>query len=221
MIVVYDWDGTLSDSLDAIVQALTDASDVCNLPRLESTVYRSIIGMNLPAACEALYPAESVASRERYAEGYRRCFGLDSATRLYDGAAQHLAEIAKIAGVQLAVATGKSREGLDFALESLGYGNRFVATKTSSDAPSKPSPEMLLQLRSELEDGDVVMIGDSVLDVGMGVAAGAYTIGVTWGVGSREQLLAAGARSVVNSYDELSQLLRQHFNATKSFDSAC
>ncbi|MEQ3697034.1 MAG: HAD-IA family hydrolase [Pseudomonadales bacterium] len=220
MIVVYDWDGTLSDSLDAIVQALSDASDVCDLPRLEPAVYRSIIGMNLPAACEALYPAESVATRESYAEGYRRCFGLDSATRLYDGAAKHLSEVAKVAGVQLAVATGKSREGLDFALEILGYGSRFVATKTSSDAASKPSPEMLLQLQTELGDAEVVMIGDSVLDVGMGVAAGAYTIGVSWGVGSRAQLLAAGAGVVVDSYDELGRVLRQYISERNSMTPA-
>jgi phosphoglycolate phosphatase len=71
---------------------------------------------------------------------------------------------------------------------------------------------MLLQLQSELGDTDVVMIGDSVLDIGMGLAARAFTIGVTWGVGSREQLLAAGASVVVDTYDELERRLRQHIN---------
>jgi phosphoglycolate phosphatase len=212
MIIVYDWDGTLSDSLDAIVQALSDASDVCGFLRLDPDVYRAIIGMSLPSACEVLYPGESVASRERYAESYRRCFALDSATKLYDGAATHLSRVSTVPGVQLAVATGKSREGLDFALESLDFSGRFVATKTASDAASKPSPEMLLQLQSELGDTDVVMIGDSVLDIGMGLAARAFTIGVTWGVGSREQLLAAGASVVVDTYDELERRLRQHIN---------
>ena len=210
MVIVYDWDGTLSDSLDAIVSALSDAAIACELPSLASARYRAIIGMNLSAACAALYPEESTEVQQRYAESYRRCFRLDSATRLYEGADQHLSAIAALSGVQLAVATGKSREGLDFALESLGYSRRFVATKTASEAESKPSPEMLFQLKAELAESEMVMIGDSVLDVGMGVAAGAHTIGVTWGVGSREQLIAAGAHRVVSSYSELEQVLIRH-----------
>ena len=211
MVIVYDWDGTLSDSIDAIVMALRMASDRCDLPRLGDEAYRSIIGLSLDAACLRLYPNESVETLAQYADAYRDSFGLDSATLLFEGVEAHLDRMAQLPGVRLAIATGKSRSGLDYALASLRFDGRFAASKTSSEAASKPAPDMLHQIRVELQAERLVMIGDSELDVRMGVAAGAYTIGVNWGVGSHELLTAAGASEVVRSIAELdAALCRYH-----------
>jgi len=209
MMVVFDWDGTLGNSIDAITKTLLRASQKEGFAELSVERYQSIIGLSLEAAAGSLYPELDDAAQARYAQAYRDSFDMSEAANLFAGAEDLLASLYQRDGVTLGVATGKSRQGLDMALESTGLAYMFAATVTASEAESKPSPDMLRQLAAQ-SSGDLLMIGDSVLDVAMGVAAEAYTIGVTWGVASEPQLKAAGADVVVASFAELrSELIKQ------------
>ena len=110
----------------------------------------------------------------------------------------------------MAVATGKSRRGVDHELEALAVGHRFVATRSADDAKAKPDPEMIEQILAEVEvpAEHAVMVGDSPLDLAMGAGAGVACYGVLGGVGSLEALLEKKPRRVLLSIAELREALR-------------
>ena len=112
-------------------------------------------------------------------------------------------------GVPLAVATGKSRRGLEHALDALGWHSLFAQTRTADDGPGKPSPWMLQELASALavDSAQLLMVGDTTLDAGMARAAGATALGVAWGLQRPETLLAAGAEAVVHDVAALTRWL--------------
>ena len=112
-------------------------------------------------------------------------------------------------GLQLAVATGKSRRGLDRVLDETGLRPLFATSRGADEANSKPDPLMLEQILAELglSPRQAVMIGDSVHDMAMAEAIGMPRIGVTWGVDSRDALGRHGPVAVVDSMAALRALL--------------
>ncbi|MNH10567.1 Pyrophosphatase PpaX [compost metagenome] len=112
-------------------------------------------------------------------------------------------------GIALAVATGKSRRGLDRVLDETGLRPLFAATRGADEANSKPDPLMLTQILAELGlvPGQAVMIGDSIHDMAMAEALAMPRIGVTWGVHDRDRLQAHEPVAVVDTMDELRLLL--------------
>jgi len=112
-------------------------------------------------------------------------------------------------GVPLAVATGKSRRGLEAALEALGWRSLFAATRTADDGPGKPAPWMLLDLAASLGVAPerLLMIGDTTLDIGMARAAEASAVGVSWGLQQADVLRGAGALAVVDEVAALGDWL--------------
>jgi len=97
-------------------------------------------------------------------------------------------------GHLLAVATGKSRRGLDLVLSSTGLGGHFQATRCADETFSKPHPEMLLQIMDELgaRGPETLMVGDTEYDMQMARSAGAHALAVCYGVHSPERLMAQG-----------------------------
>ena len=112
-------------------------------------------------------------------------------------------------GVPLAIATGKSRRGLDASLEALGWRSLFEATRTADDGPGKPAPWMLQDLAGTLDvaPSSLLMVGDTTLDVGMARSAGATSVGVAWGLQQPEVLRSAGAQAVVSTVEALGDWL--------------
>lgn len=121
------------------------------------------------------------------------------------GGVEALLEALHALGVPLAIATGKSRRGLEIALEALGWCSLFDATRTADDGPGKPAPWMLQDIAAALgvEPARLLMVGDTLLDVGMAHAAGAPALGVAWGLQPPEVLRGGGALAVVASVDAL------------------
>ena len=113
------------------------------------------------------------------------------------------------AGWLLGVATGKSDRGLSLILAHHGLSDRFVTLQTADRHPSKPHPSMLETAMAEAGAlaRDTVMIGDTVYDVEMALAAGARAIGVAWGYHAPDELLAAGAEAVAATPRELGEML--------------
>ncbi len=144
----------------------------------------ALVGLGLKETFEQLCPQLEASARGRIAERYRELWASTYRfqTKLFDGAHEAIAALAG-RGYDLAVATGKGRSGLDFDLESTGLGELFTATRTISEARSKPHPEMLLQLMAETGAApeETLMVGDSTFDVDMARRAGTAAVAVLTG----------------------------------------
>jgi phosphoglycolate phosphatase len=211
---VFDIDGTLVDSR-AIITTCMDAAFVgagFTAPGYEKT--RRIIGLSLPVGLRVLAPDADEAGQNRILDAYREAFftlrsDAAMASPLYDGAEQLLTDLAET-GWTLGIATGKSRRGLDAMMEQFGWRDLFATHWCADDGPGKPHPHMVLEnLRAVQADPTrTIVIGDSEHDMAMSVAAGTACIGVEWGFGTRDEMLAAGAFKVASTMNELSEALR-------------
>ena len=191
-LIVFDWDGTLMDSeakiVDCIQAAFADLGE--RPPSLEAS--RNIIGLGLSEAMAELWPGANDSQIRQVVDRYRHHF-LDTnetPSVLFDGA-RELVDWLKGQGYLLAVATGKSRRGLNSALEGTNLRDRFHATRCADETFSKPHPEMLLQVMDELgvRGDDTLMVGDTEYDLQMAQNAGAGALAVCHGVHARERLL--------------------------------
>lgn len=194
-LIVFDWDGTLMDSEARIVACIHAAFADLGLPLPSADAARDIIGLGLDEAMAVLMPEAGPQGRLALIERYRHHFLVDNETpsELFPGVGQVL-DWLHTREYLLAVATGKSRRGLDLVLSSSGLGGHFVATRCADETFSKPHPEMLLQLMDELGvgGGETLMVGDTEYDMQMARNAGAHALAVCYGVHSPERLLAQG-----------------------------
>ncbi|KZN28413.1 hypothetical protein N480_09975 [Pseudoalteromonas luteoviolacea S2607] len=208
-LVILDWDGTVMDTVPKIVNTINRVADQHAIPRASEEDTKSIIGLSLETALATLFPAEAHRSME-LASAYKHIYKeVDSTpTKLFDGVEKVLKFLAE-QGVQIAVATGKSRQGLNRLLVETGLEDYFITTRTADEAESKPSPDMLYQIMAELgvEPEDVVMVGDTIIDMEMARQAGIAAIGVTLGVASYEQLEATAAYFIANEFEQLIEAL--------------
>lgn len=185
MLLVFDWDGTLADSTATIVDCMQRAAQRTHMPVLASETICQIIGLGLPEAIAALYPAETGNRREAIRQAYVQLFVEEdrSPTALFPGVHDTLHAL-HAAEHTLAVATGKSRRGLQRAFNGLeDIAGLFTATRCADETQSKPHPQMLLELLEELavDAKDAVMVGDTHFDMEMAQRAGMACIGVSYG----------------------------------------
>ncbi|MFQ1063571.1 HAD family hydrolase [Bordetella trematum] len=208
-LVVFDWDGTLMDSTHSIVAAIQAAARDLELPVPSASAASWVIGLSLESALRRAVPELTPALLPRFLERYRIHYLLrDPELRLFDGIRELLEDLAN-RNVRLAVATGKSRVGLDRVLAATGLGPVFDATRTADETFSKPHPEMLNQLMSDLDvDPDaVIMIGDTTHDLQMAANAGVHGLGVSYGAHSLAELQGCPSQAVVDSVPAMAQWL--------------
>lgn len=211
-LLVFDWDGTLIDSAGTIVECIQAASRDMGLPVPDRERARHVIGLGL---LDSLRHAVPNLPRERYrdfAEHYRRHFlAREDSMALFDGVPQLLAALAG-RGHALAVATGKSRAGLDRALAASGLGAHFRASRCADETNPKPHPAMLLELMRELEvqAQQVLMIGDTSHDLEMARSAGVDAVAVTYGAHPEHALRALEPLACVPSVAQLAQWLAKN-----------
>jgi phosphoglycolate phosphatase len=211
-LVVFDWDGTLMDSAAAITLSLQSACRDLDLPVPDEERARYVIGLGLDDAMSHILPGLDASHYPRVRERYRVHFlARDAGTALFPGAAETVAALHD-AGFLLAVATGKSRRGLDRALGSTGLQPYFHATRCADEASSKPHPAMLLELMHELgvASDRTLMIGDTTHDMGMARAAGVARLAATYGAHGKETLLEYEPLACVGNFDELRLWLAQN-----------
>ena len=128
--------------------------------------------------------------------------------QLYDGALDSIARLADQNWL-LAIATGKSRRGLEAIFSSHDLEKYFDTIWCADDGPGKPNPFMCLEAMSAVgaEPDQTLMIGDAVHDMRMARAAGVTALGVTWGFADAHELDAAGAHTVHESFEGLNATL--------------
>jgi phosphoglycolate phosphatase len=201
-LLVFDWDGTLMDSQARIVRCLAGAAHSTGAPKLEEHRLRDVIGLGLHEAIRQLYPAAPEAFLHDFADAYRTEFlGTTHApSRLFEGVTEVLNALAA-EGYRLAVATGKSRRGLDRELGETGLADVFEATRCADETFSKPHPQMLVEILEDLgvSCGSALMIGDSEYDMMMARNAGTDALAVTYGVHALERLMGHAPRGHITS----------------------
>jgi phosphoglycolate phosphatase len=182
-LIAFDWDGTLFDSTALIARCIQSACTDLGLVEPSDTDARYVIGMGLQ---EALQHAAPGLPRERYPElgdRYRKhYFARQHEIVLFPGTVAML-QAMKARGHHLAVATGKSRRGLDEALDTVELRGVFDDSRTADETASKPHPQMLLELMEAfgVAPERTLMIGDTTHDLQMAQNAGVAAVGVSYG----------------------------------------
>ncbi len=211
-LIVFDWDGTLMDSTATIVASMQAAARDLGLPVPDERAASYVIGLGLQDAMQQAMPDLDPRSYPRMVERYRHHYlSQDQSLTLFDGVHEMLADLSA-QGYFLAVATGKSRVGLNRALSTSGLMSVFDATRCADETFSKPHPAMLQELTRELGQDlrRTVMIGDTTHDLQMAGNAGAAAIGVHFGAHPREELQAMSPLFGAESIAELHAWLNEH-----------
>lgn len=210
-LIVFDWDGTLMDSTGAIVASIQAAARDLGIAPPSDERASHIIGLGLIDALRHALPDLPAERYHAVAERYRHHYlSRDQDLLLFKGAAELVGELAD-AGYMLAVATGKTRKGLDRAFEVSGLGPRFHASRCADECHSKPHPQMLEELMAEFGVGPdlTLMIGDTTHDLQMAGNAGVAALGVAYGAHPREALEAQAPLFCAGDVAELAAWLRQ------------
>lgn len=208
-LVVFDWDGTLMDSTHSIVAAIQAACRDLELPVPSASQASWVIGLSLESALRRAVPDLTNAMLPRFLERYRVHYLLrDPELKLFDGIRELLAELAD-RDIRMAVATGKSRVGLNRALAASGLVDAFDVTRCADETFSKPNPTMLYEIMDELgvQGEQVVMIGDTSHDLQMAANAKVHGVGVTYGAHLRDELEAQAPQAVIESVSDLREWL--------------
>lgn len=209
-LLVFDWDGTLMDSSEKIVNCFVAAACDSRLAAPEPGKIVELIGLNLTECFARLFPELGSVEVSRLVERYREHWMFRDTTpmRLFPGVEKGLKQLDD-AGYLLCVATGKSARGLRRALDDTALGSRFVYTRCADQGRSKPHPEMLENILSftGVSRSEAVMIGDTVFDLEMAANAGMDGWGVSYGSHSAETLQDLSCRDVALSFDGIVELL--------------
>lgn len=190
-LMVFDWDGTLSDSLERIVTCLQFSAEDVGLPVPTEQAGREIVGLGLKEALAQLFPGEDDRKLEELKESYSRHYVvLDKQPPPFFDTVMDTLDVLRSKGFLLAVATGKSRRGLDRVLGGHGMSDYFHATRCADETRSKPHPLMLSQLVEffGLDPSEACMVGDTEFDMEMAQRAGVPRIGVSYGAHSGDRL---------------------------------
>lgn len=209
-LVVFDWDGTLLDSAGAIVHAIQASCRDLGLSVPDDARARHVIGLGLADALRHAVPDLPPESTQPMVERYRfHYLSGDKTLTLFDGVPEMLQRL-KEAGHILTVATGKSRLGLERALDHSGLRPLFQASRCADECHSKPHPQMLQELMAEfgISAESTVMIGDTSHDLLMASNAGVDSLAVTYGAHRHDHLLEHKPVTCLHSVKELDQWLQ-------------
>ena len=211
-LIVFDCDGTLMDSTATIVKCIQASAKDLGLPIPTRESASHVIGLGLGEALQVVLPDVDPKYYPRMVERYRYHYlSKDHELTLFDGVHEMLQELSQ-QGYFLAVATGKSRVGLNRSLNAARLLSTFDATRCADETFSKPHPAMLQELTRELGQDlrRTVMIGDTTHDLMMAQNAGSASIAVEYGAHPVDQLQACKPVFSARSVPELHQWLNEN-----------
>jgi len=209
-LVIFDWDGTLMDSVDRIVYSMQASAIALSFEPPSYNQAKQIIGLSLPKAIQTLFPNADEEQVQILMAQYKHQYVEvnTTPTPLFNNALELLTQLKK-ENKLLAVATGKARAGLQRVWQVSDTEHFFIASRCADECASKPDPDMINSLLNELniKKHEAVMIGDTSFDLEMAQRAGVDSIGVTYGVHDTEVLSKYQPKVIVDSLAELHQLL--------------
>lgn len=210
-LIIFDWDGTLIDSIDWIVHCLQTAAKHCECAIPEPQAARDVIGLSITKACAKLFPGADDETLTRLTASYQQTYLSRQLSRedLFPGVYEMLVEL-KQAGYQLAVATGKTRTGLQEALKATATEDLFFITRCSDETASKPDPLMLHQIiqHANAANDRTLMVGDSTHDLQMAMNAQISSIAVSCGAHSEDILQQYNPLTCLQQPAELLNIIR-------------
>jgi len=211
-LLVFDWDGTLMDSAAAIIASIQLSCSDLGLPVPERERAAHVIGLGLKDALSYAVPELPPSDYGKLAERYRHHYlARDPDIELFPGMREMLVAL-KESGHVLAVATGKSRAGLERVLEATQLKPYFDSSRCADETHSKPHPAMLQELMQELliAPGATLMIGDTAHDLQMAVSAGVAALAVSYGAHPRDKLTVFNPLACVDAPQDLAPWLRKN-----------
>ncbi len=208
-LVVFDWDGTLMDTTALIARGIMHAAKVLGYPvpsfeEASSTIglgWQEILQKTIPGCPPSRYPELLELYRTWYLPNEEKVFLFPGARKLLEGLHAE--------GVTLAVATGKSRRGLDRVFRRTGLGPLFASTHTAEECEPKPHPDMLERIAVEtgIDRRRTVMVGDTTHDLFMARNYGCDSIAMTQGAQSVRELMMGEPAALCRSMAELARAL--------------
>ena len=212
-LAVWDVDGTLVDSRAVIFDAAKAMFDFMGLPTPAYEDVRQIVGLSLEAGMRQLLPLMPPAAVDRAVAGYRAAFqDLHRQPGFHqplDPGATECLERLRQDGWLIAMATGKSRRGVDTIIRMHGWADLFDSTHCADDGPGKPHPAMLIEAMRALgcAPDQTIMIGDTAHDMRMAKSAGCYAQGVSWGFHTAAEVAEGGADHIAHDFPSLNSQL--------------
>ncbi len=209
-LLIFDWDGTIIDSQAHIVHCMREGIKGAGFEAPKDDAIRHIIGLSLERAVQTLMPDCSLSEVDVMTQNYRTHFfatGAESSD-FYDGAKEMLQRCFD-EGYYMAVATGKSRRGLDMVLNAFNLESLFHITRCADETASKPDPMMLEEILTDLNlsRDEALMIGDTTYDMDMANNAKMDSMAVTYGVHSRKDLEPTKPNYYLNDIKQLLDVL--------------
>ncbi len=212
-LLVFDWDGTLLDSQAQIVNCMQSAISELALESRTDKQISDIIGLGLEKAVAELYPSMDMKLVTTTAQTYREHYLYKDKTPspLFDGAKEVLTTLRE-AGFDLAIATNKSRKGLDKGLSDTGLDDYFPITRTVDEAHPKPNPQMLEEILTDhnTEASKALMIGDSEYDLQLANNTNVDGLAVSYGVHGLMKLLKQDPVGFIDKIGQLPDWLQKH-----------
>ncbi len=204
--IIFDWDGTLMDSSDTIVRCFVASANEMALPEPDPDQVKRYIGLSLEESFYRLYPGSNPDMISQLIDGYRENWlSLDSSEMsFFDGVGSGLKQL-EGAGYLLAIATGKSRRGLDRVLIESGINDLFVTSRCADESRSKPHPQMLLDILdyTGMNTDQCIMVGDTTFDLEMAKSAGIHGMGVGYGSHPTEELSTLTHHPIAMNFPQL------------------
>ena len=210
-LVVFDWDGTIIDSAATIAECIRRSAADLALPVPSREQASHVIGLGLHDALRGAVPELTAERYPEFVARYRAHFyAKQDEMELFEGMRELIRDLASRR--TLAIATGKSRRGLERNLASTGLAAYFKASRCADETHPKPHPAMLLELMEELNvrRNEVLMVGDTSHDLEMARAAGVDALAVTYGAHPADALRGCGPLGCFPDVASLSQWLRQN-----------
>ncbi|AXY55641.1 HAD family hydrolase [Acinetobacter chinensis] len=206
-LIIFDWDGTLFDSVGQIVASLKFAAQQFEQP-LTDDAAKSIIGLGLPEVAQVLFPAVPELHTEilkTYGDHY---VAHSTEDQWFAGVSEMLNDL-NAKNIKLAVATGKSRKGLDRVLGQTNSRDLFAVTRAASETKSKPDPLMLAEIlqHTGIQADRAIMVGDTSYDLEMAKNIAMPRVGVSYGVHSIEVLQRFNPLSIAHDVEALHDFL--------------
>ncbi len=207
-LIIFDWDGTLMDSIGLIVESMHVAGEAHGFQTTDKEV-QDIIGLSLMNGIEILYPQANGAQKLAIQQSYAEYYIPNSHRTPFFTPIEDMLQSLQHQGKSLAVATGKKRKGLDRVLDASNSHHYFVMTRCADEAGSKPDPQMLTDILNDTQQpiANAVFIGDSIYDIQMATQLGMTSIAVNYGTASSAELAAQQPTYQVDTPQALVDLL--------------
>jgi len=210
-LIVFDFDGTLGDTLELILKCNHETRRRMGAPAIPDSAIIPTIGVPLREGILQMNPGMDPAAVPEWMRMYREVFDEykhSIVPALFPGVKETLAKLHS-QGRILSVASSRGRDSLNEFLEAMGLSHYISYILGAEDVTNaKPNPEPVLKTLEHfgLSGAETLVVGDMPVDIQMGLGAGAFTCGVTFGNSSREELLKAGAHHVIDRFEEISAI---------------